>query len=463
MARKSDPGCSLFSYFLFYLFTFYYSFIIDIKTYSHSSFPFSITQAQSSLFCAKYSNTFSQWTNRLGNTTLLCNYIQSSGLYTLFAGFRQLEDTFRPFNMIGYIGTFISLIMFSTTVLLYILFFRLLMKIAHIINLTFSIIFICYDVLFIFTVEALYPVEIGCKIASIFMHFFLIASFIWLTAYTLVCYILISFPHYRFKKKSFIVIFLSALIFSILLVFPFAVFYHSEYISNATTVSDSLDERFGYCWVNTQNIGVSYYIFLLSTPIVILYFSSCIIICLTLIKDVVSTFGLKSSKKLSRVLLVYIILFGLNWAICLAYLSTNYTILAYLFMVSNAIQSIFFLFGVVLIPHQEIHERIEYYTKRKFFRNIRLPKLQFVSFKRNKTAPRLREVTQAELAIRAQHEPIIERDSKNSNDDGSRSDIMSGSVDFSRLLKGAKDIVIENEIDIMDPSTFAPAILSGML
>ena len=351
---------------------------------------------------------------------------------------------------------FISLVMFSTTVFLYILFFRLLMKITHLINLIFSIIFICYDFLFIFTLEAAYPVEILCKIASIFMHYFLLASFIWLTTYTLVCYILISFPHYRFKKKSFIVIFCSATIFSILLVFPFSVFYHPEYISNATTFSDSLEERFGYCWVNTQNIGVSYYIFLLSVPIIILYFSSCIIICLTLIKDLVSTFGLKSSKKLSRVLLVYVILFGLNWAICLAYLSTNYTILAYLFMVSNAIQSVFFLFGVVLIPHQELHERIEYYTTKKFFKNIRLPKFRFVDFQKRQKAPKLRKVTQAELAIRAQHESIIDKESN-----GSASGIISGSVDFSRLLKGEKDVVTENEIDIMDPSTFAPAVITG--
>ena len=352
--------------------------------------------------------------------------------------------------------------MFSTTILLYLLFFRLLVKIAHLINLIFSIIFVCYDLLFIFTIEAAYPVQIYCKIGSILMHYFLVASFIWLTAYTLVCYILISFPHYRFQKRSFLVIFLSATIFSILLVFPFSVFYHPEYISNATTVSDSIEERFGYCWVNTQNIGDTYYIFLLLFPIVILYFSSCIIVCLTLIKDIVSTFGLKSSKKLSRVLLVYIILFGLNWAICLAYISTNYTILAYLFLVSNAFQSIFFLFGVVLIPHQELHERIDYYTTKKFFKNIRAPKFRFLSFKWTKKATKLRQVTQAELAIRAQHDPIIEKDSKASNGDGSTSNMISGSVDFSRLLKGEKSVT-ENEIDIMDPSSFAPAAITGEL
>ncbi|KAI6653378.1 Thrombospondin-3a-like [Oopsacas minuta] len=432
--------------------SFTYSYTINFNTYLHSYSPFSLNQVQSPIFCAQYSNQQSLWLDNIDN--IHCNIKQSAGLYAQFAGFRQLEDTIRPFNMFGYIGTLISLIMFSTTVLLYILFFRLLKKIVHFINFVLSLVFICYDILFIFTLEAVYFFETGCKIASIFMHLFLTASFIWLATYTLVCYILISFPHYRFKKKSFVVIFVFATLFSLFIVFPFTPFYHEEYISNSTYFSDSLEERFGYCWVNTQNIGESYYIFLVAVPIIILYFASCIIIGLTLIKDLVSTFGLKSSKKLSRVLLIYIILFGLSWACLLSFLSTNIAILAYISAVLNAIQASFFLFGVVLIPHQEIHQRIEYYTGKNFCKHIRISK-------RLLPTPRRRVVTQAELAIRVQHEPIVETDSKEAIDE-SGSDILSSSVDFSKLLKGEKDFVFENEIDIMDPSTFAPPVITGV-
>ena len=316
-----------------------------------------------------------------------------------------------------------------------------------------AILFVCFDILFVFTLESTYFSEIACKTSSIFMHYFLTATFIWLTAYTLVCYILISFPHFKFEKKSFVVVFISATISSLVIVFPFTPVYHQDYISNATSFSNSLDQRFGFCWVNTQDISESYYIFLVTIPIIILYFSSCIIIGLTLIKDIVSSFGLKSSKKLLRVLLIYILLFGLSWGSLFAFLSTNNSILAYTCTVLNAFQATFFLFGVVLIPHQEIHQRIEYYSGRNFCKNVRLPKIPFPTTRR-------RKVTQAELAIRAQHEPIIETTSKENIED-SGSDILSGSVDFSKLLKGEKVHVVENEIDIMDPATFAPADLTG--
>ena len=355
--------------------------------------------------------------------------------------------------MVIYIGVFISLAIYATTILFYLLFFKLLVKIAHLINLIMAILFVCFNILFVFTLETTHIYEIACKTASILMHYFLSATFIWLTAYTLVCYILISFPHFKFEKKSFVVIFISATISSLVVVFPFTPFYHQEYISNATSSSNTLNQRFGYCWINTQNIGESYYIFLVIIPVIILYFSSCIIIGLTLIKEIVSSFGLKSSKKLSKVLLIYILLFGLSWGSLFAFLSTNNSILAFTSMVLNAFQATFFLFGVVLIPHQEIHQRIEYYTGRNFCKNVRFPKISFPT-------PRRREVTQAELAIRAQQEPIVELSSKGNVED-SGSDMLSGSVDFSKLLKGEKVSVVENEIDIMDPSTFAPAVLTG--
>lgn len=435
------------------LFICLFSYSVEFNTYPHSSSPFQLTQTQSPLFCARYSNSLSLWVNNIEDTIIRCNSIQSAGFYVQFTGFRHLENTIRPLNMIIYIGVSVSLVLFSATVLLYTLFFKLLVKIAHLINLIMAILFVCFDILFVFTLEATYISEIPCKASSIFMHYFLSATFIWLTSYTLICYILISFPHFRFEKKSFIVIFISATFSSLVIVFPFTPFYHGDYISNTTSFSNSLHQRFGFCWVNTQNIGQSYYIFLVAVPIVILYFASCIIIGLTLIKDIVSSFGLKSSKKLSRVLLIYILLFGLSWGSLFAFLSTNNSILAYTCTVLNAIQAVFFLFGVVLIPHQEIHQRIEYYTGRNFCKNIRFPKIPFPTRRR-------RKVTQAELAIRAQHEPINDTPSQGNKED-SGSDILSGSVDFSKLLKGEKVSIVENEIDIMDPSTFAPAVLTG--
>ena len=441
-----------------------FSFSINFNTYSHSSAPFTLTELPSPIFCAKLSILTSQWINEIPNNNqeiypLACGQLKLTGIYTQLGGLRIIENSLRPFNFIGYIGAGISLVIYTATIIIYILFFKLLLKISHFINLIIAVIFTLYNILFIFTLEAIYDIEILCKISSIFMHFFITSGFIWLTAYTLVCYILISYPHYHFRKKSFLVVIIASITLSLLLVFPFSAVFHRDYISNSTFSPNILEERLPYCWINTQNVRDNYFIWLLAAPLVILYILCIIILALALLKDAVSSFGLKSSKKLLRVLSIYVVIFGINWSLCLGYLSTNNAIIAYIFAVSNTFQAIFFLFGVILIPHQDLHERIEYYINPKFLKNIRWPE-----FKLTSTRPNRRVITQAELAIRTKDIPIITDDFAliaSSEDSLSDNNMLSGSVNFSRLLKGHKDIVTENEIDIMDPSTFAPAVDLG--
>lgn len=253
--------------------------------------------------------------------------------------------------LITYIGSTIAIVCLALSLILYVIFGRVLLKkIYHFIHFnTILALLLCY-VVFMLGIELAYAdflQFIPCKTVSFVFTYFLLVTFLWMLIETIVILIMARWPYYHINIKYYILFFCISWIGPLVYTLLTLSWFHTYLISPPFDPTMPLTQPVsGTCWIDT-NLSTNFTILILSIPTILItisIFSLAITVCVVLKfvnKDEPELpRSTKASIRLLITISIYYPLIVIGWLFGLLALSLKINILFWFFAIFASSQGI---------------------------------------------------------------------------------------------------------------------------